>query len=90
MVSVPAVRIHHLHPFTYIPREPLPDCLWKFSTADQLFSRWGCSKERLRVSLVNKGFKVCASYPQEVIVPVAISDEEIKKVSVPLSKEVCH
>ena len=39
------------------------------------------------MSVVNKGFKVCASYPQEVIVPVAVTDDVIKKVSVLLAEE---
>ncbi|XP_064382169.1 myotubularin-related protein 9-like [Halichondria panicea] len=73
------VRIHHLHAFTHFPRVTLPPMLWPFSTAEALLAAWGCSQERYRVSYINSGFKVCASYPQDIIVPLSITDDEIKK-----------
>ena len=49
-------------------------------TPDKLLKRWKCPPERFRVSEVNRGFKLCASYPEEVIVPNSVSDADIVKV----------
>jgi len=46
-----------------------------------LMSRWKCD-ERFRVSTINKKFRLCHSYPEQLIVPASISDEEIVKVGV--------
>ncbi|ULU01379.1 hypothetical protein L3Y34_001609 [Caenorhabditis briggsae] len=42
------------------------------------FERLGMS-EHFRISTVNSTFKVCATYPEKVIVPKGISDEEIER-----------
>ena len=45
-------------------------------------SRWKCDDSRFRVSGINKKFKLCHSYPEQVTVPASVSDEEIIKVGV--------
>ncbi len=50
-------------------------------TAFQPFSEWSrllaANGEEWRISHLNKDFKVCSSYPEEVIVPQSIEDEII-------------
>ena len=45
-------------------------------------------KERFRVSNVNRGFTLCPSYPQQVIVPSSITDGDIVKVCTQYHKEL--
>ena len=42
---------------------------------------WHCSGKRWRVSSLNRGFKICSSYPEEAIVPSSISDESLARVA---------
>lgn len=76
------VRLNQLYVFSYSPRTPLPPCPWRFASAQELLARWQCSEKHWRVSTLNRNFLVCPSYPQELLVPQTISDEElIKSVS---------
>jgi len=59
-----------------------------FSKSDQTnlvvkeFKRMKFDQTRLwRISEVNKKFDVCSTYPEYVIVPKSISDEQLKKIS---------
>lgn len=46
------------------------------------FKRMKFDQTRLwRISEVNKKFDVCSTYPEYVIVPKSISDEQLKKIS---------
>lgn len=75
-------KLSQLHAFSYSPRAPLPASGWgERGGPHQQFAHWRCSAERWRVSSVNKDFKVCSSYPQEVIVPFSVSDEDIRVVA---------
>lgn len=81
-------HLQQLYAFSFHPREPASPCIWQFRSTSDLFRQWQCSSERFRISTVNKGFKVCSSYPEEVIVPSSVSDEDLIKV-VCFSQMVC-
>lgn len=73
-------NLDQLFAFSFSLREALPPSNWSSSPANKLLSLWKCSENRFRVSTANKGFKICSSYPEEVIVPASITDEDIIKV----------
>ena len=84
-----AERLDELHAFSFHPRTPLPASPWRPSSHQELLTRWKCPKDRFRVSQVNTGHQVCASYPQEVIVPSNISDKDILKVCTHTPTTMC-
>lgn len=73
-------RLDKLYAFTFSPREQPVSSGWGSSSPMVLLEQWKCSEEQYRVSEINKGFKLCPSYPEQVIVPASISDEDIVKV----------
>lgn len=72
--------LDQLYAFTYHPSELPAPSGWGCTPPSKLLTRWKCSQDRFRVSSVNKKFALCSSYPEEVIVPSSISDEDIVKV----------
>ncbi|XP_065898654.1 myotubularin-related protein 9-like [Dysidea avara] len=76
-------RIDKLHPFSfYVPVEDdIHQHKYEPETVQEMFTRWGCDNEAMRITDVNKGYKVCESYPEQLIVPKAIGDEIITKSS---------
>ncbi|XP_065183467.1 myotubularin-related protein 9-like [Sycon ciliatum] len=67
-----------LYPFFFRPRKPLPEI--DGVKLEGEIERWG-GKHALRVSTINEDFKVCTSYPEQVIVPTSVSDEFLKRSS---------
>lgn len=53
----------------------------KLDGLESIFKRFQCPQERWRISSCNKGYSLCSSYPDEVIVPNKIKDEEIAIVA---------
>ena len=79
-----------LYAFTYQPPATPTESGWGASSCEDLLSRWKCSQGRFRVSTVNRRFALCSSYPEEVIVPSSISDEDIIKASCWCCCCCCH
>lgn len=73
----------HLYAFNYRP-SAVPasgGAKWGAASPGELLDHWKCSLDKFRVSTVNRNFALCSSYPEEVIVPVGVSDEDIVKVA---------
>ncbi|XP_019851708.1 PREDICTED: myotubularin-related protein 9-like [Amphimedon queenslandica] len=81
MLSHPG-RIDKLHPFFFRPRIP-PSDIPPFSPENMtsLFTRYKCPPDDWRVSDCNRGYKLCSSHPEEVIIPAKINDQEIGAVA---------
>jgi myotubularin-related protein 9 len=75
-------QLSQLYAFSQQPSPPLPrpPPAWEVSSSAQLLERWYCSTQRWRITHINKGFKVCSSYPEEAIVPSSVSDERLSHV----------
>lgn len=76
-------RIDKLHPFSFfIPHNETDKSDFTSESIQQTFERWGCDSSFVRITDVNKGFKVCDSYPQQLIVPKELKDGSLVKSSV--------
>ena len=68
--------LENLYPFYFRPHKELPPSSWDVDLESELI-RLGCPPGSLRVSRVNEGFKVCLSYPEQVIVPASVEDKAL-------------
>lgn len=62
------------HPFFYNPSFVIMEDGWSAFTTEQDFAKIKLVSDDWRVSLVNKDFSVCSTYPEQVIVPKRIED----------------
>ncbi|VDK42562.1 unnamed protein product [Anisakis simplex] len=71
--------IQQEYPFYYRCPFTVLDNGWTAFDTEQEFARLVvCCKEGWRISSVNKGFRVCGSYPEMVIVPKGIGDDYLR------------
>uniref|UniRef100_A0A0M3HP20 Myotubularin phosphatase domain-containing protein n=1 Tax=Ascaris lumbricoides TaxID=6252 RepID=A0A0M3HP20_ASCLU len=71
--------IQHEYPFYYRCPFTVLDNGWTAFDTEQEFARLMVRcKEGWRISAVNKGFRVCSSYPEMVIVPKGIGDDYLR------------
>lgn len=80
-----AVRLNQLFALSSVPQRPSKqspslDGLI-YTPLEEVFTMWQCSPEKFRITYANVDFRLCASYPEAAIVPKAISDEDLKKVT---------
>jgi myotubularin-related protein 9 len=69
-------ELNMLYPFFFRPMYNILENGWQMYQPEIEFSKLLASDE-WRVSQVNKDFEVCSSYPKSIIVPKAITDEQI-------------
>lgn len=62
------------HPFFYNPSFVIMEDGWSAFTTEQDFAKIKLVSDDWRISLVNKDFTVCSTYPEQVIVPKRIED----------------
>ncbi|KAK8759210.1 hypothetical protein V5799_003159 [Amblyomma americanum] len=62
------------HPFFYNPSFVIMEDGWSAFTTEQDFAKIKLVSDDWRISLVNKDFSVCSTYPEQVIVPKRIED----------------
>lgn len=48
------------------------------SSARNEFERLGYPEDKWRISAANHGFRICETYPEELVVPLAVSDEDLR------------
>lgn len=71
--------VQHEYPFYYRCPFTVLDNGWTAFDTEQEFARLMVRcKEGWRISAVNKGFRVCPSYPEMVIVPKGIGDDYLR------------
>lgn len=71
--NLPDLKLEY--PFFFHPTFTILENGWTAFSTEQEFARLQIHTDFWRVSAVNKDFRVCPSYPEEVIVPRCISDE---------------
>uniref|UniRef100_S4R5T5 Myotubularin related protein 9 n=1 Tax=Petromyzon marinus TaxID=7757 RepID=S4R5T5_PETMA len=77
--TLTAVNLYY--PFFYRPMFEALEDGWHSFLPEHEFTRLTSHTADWRLSHVNKDFTVCPSYPPVVIIPKAIDDEMVKKVS---------
>ncbi|XP_078449733.1 myotubularin-related protein 9 isoform X1 [Lampetra planeri] len=77
--TLAAVNLYY--PFFYRPMFEALEDGWHSFLPEHEFARLTSHTADWRLSHVNKDFTVCPSYPPVVIIPKAIDDEMVKKVS---------
>ncbi|KAI3418379.1 hypothetical protein GPALN_009700 [Globodera pallida] len=72
--------VAHDYPFYYRCPFTVLDNGWEaYSVEQQLFAKLQMhTKDKWRISAVNRGFEVCASYPELVVVPKGIGDDYLR------------
>ncbi|XP_020775297.1 myotubularin-related protein 9 isoform X2 [Boleophthalmus pectinirostris] len=73
--------VPEMYPFFYRPSDQSLDGQWGLSTPEQFFRETKGITSVWRLSIVNRDYSVCPSYPASVIVPKSIDDETLKKVA---------
>uniref|UniRef100_A0A8C7UPT9 phosphatidylinositol-3,5-bisphosphate 3-phosphatase n=1 Tax=Oncorhynchus mykiss TaxID=8022 RepID=A0A8C7UPT9_ONCMY len=58
-----------------------PENGWKVYDAQAEYKRQGIPNESWRITKVNDHYEVCDTYPSNLVVPVNIPDEELKRVA---------
>uniref|UniRef100_A0A673YY95 Phosphatidylinositol-3,5-bisphosphate 3-phosphatase MTMR2 n=1 Tax=Salmo trutta TaxID=8032 RepID=A0A673YY95_SALTR len=58
-----------------------PENGWKVYDAQAEYKRQGLPNESWRITKVNDHYEVCDTYPSNLVVPVNIPDEELKRVA---------
>uniref|UniRef100_A0A6Q2Z0A7 phosphatidylinositol-3,5-bisphosphate 3-phosphatase n=1 Tax=Esox lucius TaxID=8010 RepID=A0A6Q2Z0A7_ESOLU len=58
-----------------------PENGWKVYDAQAEYKRQGLPNESWRITKVNDHYELCDTYPSTLVVPVNISDEELKRVA---------
>ncbi|KAI0223727.1 Myotubularin-related protein 9 [Lamellibrachia satsuma] len=74
-------NLNMTYPFFYRPMFDILQDGWQAFPPEAEFSRLKSCSEKWRLSSVNKGFQVCGSYPEIVVVPTAIDDEALRKAA---------
>uniref|UniRef100_A0A8C5LS43 Myotubularin n=1 Tax=Leptobrachium leishanense TaxID=445787 RepID=A0A8C5LS43_9ANUR len=72
---------HELPLFAFEYKDVFPDNGWKVYDPIMEYRRQGIPNESWRISRINERYGLCDTYPALLVVPVNISDEELKRVS---------
>ncbi|XP_062844518.1 myotubularin-related protein 2 isoform X2 [Trichomycterus rosablanca] len=72
---------HNLSLFAFEYDQTFPENGWKEYDALTEYKRQGLPNESWRISKVNDGYELCDSYPAALVVPVTVTDEELRRVS---------
>ncbi|CAD5120271.1 DgyrCDS8840 [Dimorphilus gyrociliatus] len=70
-----------LYPFFYRPNSDIKENGWEAFKVETEFARIKYKTDQFRLSYVNKEFDVCPSYPQALIVPKTIDDDELRIIA---------
>lgn len=69
------------YPFYYRPMFDIIEDGWQTFELDREYQKILQSTDDWRVSQANKGYKLCSTYPETILVPKAVSDEDLIKVA---------
>ncbi|XP_063286616.1 myotubularin-related protein 2 [Pelobates fuscus] len=72
---------HSLPLFAFDYKEVFPENGWKVYDPIMEYRRQGIPNESWRISKINERYDLCDTYPAILVVPVNISDEELRRVS---------
>uniref|UniRef100_A0A8C1UIP6 Phosphatidylinositol-3,5-bisphosphate 3-phosphatase MTMR2 n=1 Tax=Cyprinus carpio TaxID=7962 RepID=A0A8C1UIP6_CYPCA len=67
--------------FAFEYKQVFPENGWKVYDPLAEYKRQGLPNESWRISKVNDHYELCDSYPAALVVPVTITDEELRRVS---------
>lgn len=67
--------------FAFQYNQVFPENGWKVYDALAEYRRQGLPNESWRMSRVNDGYELCDSYPATLVVPVTVTDDELRRVS---------
>uniref|UniRef100_A0A673LBH0 Phosphatidylinositol-3,5-bisphosphate 3-phosphatase MTMR2 n=1 Tax=Sinocyclocheilus rhinocerous TaxID=307959 RepID=A0A673LBH0_9TELE len=67
--------------FAFEYKQVFPENGWRVYDPLAEYKRQGLPKESWRISKVNDRYELCDSYPAALVVPVTITDEELRRVS---------
>jgi myotubularin-related protein 9 len=76
-----AGQLDKLYPFFSRGKGDDKERVFVAESLSSVFERYQCSQEKWRISTCNKNYKLCPSYPEEVIVPAKITDEQLVAVA---------
>lgn len=69
------------YPFYYRPMFDIIEDGWQTFELEREYQKILQSTDDWRVSQANKGYKLCSTYPETILVPKTISDENLVKVA---------
>ncbi|KAM8975882.1 phosphatidylinositol-3,5-bisphosphate 3-phosphatase MTMR2 [Pelodytes ibericus] len=72
---------HSLPLFAFEYKEVFPENGWKVYEPVMEYRRQGIPNESWRISKINDRYDLCDTYPASLVVPVNISDEELRRVA---------
>ncbi|XP_066515700.1 myotubularin-related protein 2 isoform X2 [Hoplias malabaricus] len=72
---------HNLSLFAFEYSQDFPESGWKVYDAVAEYRRQGLPNESWRISKVNDHYELCDSYPAVLVVPVTITDDELRRIS---------
>ncbi|XP_075448576.1 phosphatidylinositol-3,5-bisphosphate 3-phosphatase MTMR2 isoform X2 [Ascaphus truei] len=72
---------HNLHLFAFEYKEVFPENGWKVYDPILEYRRQGIPNESWRITRINERYDLCDTYPGCLVVPVNISDDELRKVA---------
>lgn len=70
-----------LYPFYYRPMFDILEDGWQTFELEREHQKILQSTDEWRVSHANKGYRLCSTYPQSILIPKSISDESLTKVA---------
>lgn len=70
-----------LYPFYFRPLFDIIEDGWQAFELDREYTKILQSTDDWRVSICNKDYKLCSTYPESVLVPKSVTDESLMKVA---------